>query len=99
MGTAESFHDLPYSFSAYCVECFGQVDEGNVESFILLPAFFLQLSEDEHHVCSDPVSSEATLALWGVVFSDGGHQSVEQYPCENFSCDGEQSYPPVVVAV
>ena len=28
-----------------------------------------------------------------------GHQSVEQYPCDNFSCDGEQSYPPVVVAV
>ena len=65
----------------------------------MLPAFFLQLSEDEHHVCSAPVSSEATLALWGVVFCDGGHQSVEQYPCENFSCDGEQSYPPVVVAV
>ena len=23
-------HDLPHSFSAHCVECFGQVDEGNV---------------------------------------------------------------------
>jgi hypothetical protein len=68
---AESFHDLPHAFSAHCVERFCQVDKGDVESFVLLATLFLELSKDEHHVCSASVCSEATLAFWEVFLGDG----------------------------
>ena len=66
---------------------------------ILLQAFFLELLEDKHHVCCALVASETTLVLWKVFFSDCGYQSVQQNSCKDFSCDGEQSNPPVIGAV
>ena len=51
-------HDYPQSLFAHCVKCFGQVHEHYIQSFVLLPAFLLELSEDEHYVCGAPVGSE-----------------------------------------
>ena len=37
-------------------------------STVLLSTLLLELPEDEGHVCSSPVCSEATLGFWEVVF-------------------------------
>ena len=54
----------PQSLSAHWVKRFGQVHKCYIQSFVLLPSFFLELSEDEHHVCGTPVGSEPTLSFW-----------------------------------
>ena len=43
------------SLSAHCIKPFGQVHKCHIQSFVLLPAFLLELSEDEHHVRDAPV--------------------------------------------
>ena len=54
----------------------GEVNKRYTQSPNLLPTFVLELSENEHHASSDPVGSEATLALGDVVFCFRGPQSV-----------------------
>ena len=75
-GEAKVHHDHPPSLSAHCVKFFGQVHKHYIQSFDLLSAFLLEMSEDEHHVCGTPVGSESTLGFWWMLFSDGGYQSV-----------------------
>ena len=60
----KGLHDHPQSLSAHCIKHFGQVHKRYVQSFVLLSAFLLELSEDEHHVCGAPVGSEPTLSFW-----------------------------------
>ena len=53
-GGANNFQkDVEEPFPADQVERFSEVDEGNVEGFLLLSALFLYLTEGEDHVhCS-----------------------------------------------
>lgn len=58
--TAESLDDdLPHSSSVHCVECFCQINECT---------HLLWLPENNYHVGCAPVSSEATLTFWKVLF-------------------------------
>ena len=52
-------------------------------------AFFMELMEDEHHVCRASVGSETTLALGEVMFGDGWYDTVEQDSGKHFANDGE----------
>ena len=61
--TAELFQDLPHSFSIHSVKCVSQVDECHMQSIVLLPALFLELSENKHHGHKAPLGSEATLVV------------------------------------
>ena len=61
---AKALHDHPQSLSAHCVKCFGQVQKHYIQSFVLLPAFLLELSEDKHHVSGAPVGFEPTMSFW-----------------------------------
>ena len=49
--SAKALHDHPQFFSTYRIKRFGHVHKCYIQSFVLLPAFLLELSEDEHHVC------------------------------------------------
>ena len=60
----KAFHDHPQSLSAHCVKRFGQVHKRYIQSFVLLSEFLLEVSEDEHHVCSAPFGTEPTLGFW-----------------------------------
>ena len=62
--------DLPETFPAHSVECFGKVDERDVEPLVLLTALLLELAKDENHVGRAPVISEAALALREVFVGD-----------------------------
>ena len=64
VGAAKALHNHLESLSAHCVKRFGQVHKRYIQSFVLLTAFLLELSEDEHHVCGAPVGSEPTLSFW-----------------------------------
>ena len=63
-GESKVLHDHPQSFSTHCVKHFGQVHKHYIQSFVLLPSFLLELSEDDHYICSVPVDSEPTLGFW-----------------------------------
>ena len=63
-GAAKVSRDHSQSLSAHCVKCFGQVHKRYIHSFVLLLAFLLELSEDEHRVCGSPVGSEPTACFW-----------------------------------
>ncbi|CAE1307436.1 unnamed protein product [Acanthosepion pharaonis] len=96
--TPKSPHDLPHSSSSHCVKCFHQINEHYIQPLVLLPTLLLQLLENKH-VCCTPVGSEATLTLWKVLFCNVGYQPVQQNPCNDLSCDGEQCNPSVFGAV
>lgn len=68
---ALAFPEFPKSFPAYGIEHFCQVDRGDLQSFVLPPALLLDLHQDKHHVSGTPIGSEATLALWEVLFCYG----------------------------
>ena len=91
-----SLCDLPQTLPARSLVHFGKVIKHHIQSFALLPVFLLELSEHEDHVSGAPVGSEATLALWELVFCCGRHQPVQEDSSEYFSCNGEQSYPLIV---
>ena len=63
-GATKALHDHPQSLSAHYVKRFGQVQIYYIQSFVLLLAFLLERSEDEHNVCNAPVGSEPTLGFW-----------------------------------
>ena len=75
-GAAKALQDHQQSLSAYCVKRFRQTNKHYIQSFVLLHAFLLELSEDEHQVCGARLGSEPTLSFWLMVFSYGGYQSV-----------------------
>ena len=70
-----------------------------IQPFVLLSALFLKLPENKHHVCGTPVGSEDTLALKTLFFRNGGYQSIQKNPCEDFFYDGEESNLLVIIAV
>ena len=78
--TAETFQDLPQTFSAHSVKRFGQIHKRCVQTLVLLATFLLELSKDEDHVGRAPIGSKATLALWEVFVCDVWNQSVQQHP-------------------
>ena len=49
--------------------------------------------EHENYVDGTPVGSEAALAFREIVFCNSRYQPVEEYSCQDLSCDGEESYP------
>ncbi|GFS16764.1 hypothetical protein ElyMa_003222200 [Elysia marginata] len=69
-GTAKPFEDTPQPCPAHSVKSLGQVNEGDVLSFILLPALFLKLSKNKHHIRCTSVGSKSALALRKVLFSN-----------------------------
>ena len=98
-GAADVLQDLPRSFPAHCVECFCQVDKRCIDSLVLLTALFLELSENKHHVHCAYVGSEATLALWKVVFDDRWYKPFDWNSGKDFASDGQKGDPPVIGAV
>ena len=54
VGKAKALHDQSQSFSPHCVKRFGQVHKCYTQSFILLSAVLLELSDDEHQICGAP---------------------------------------------
>ncbi|CAE1281777.1 unnamed protein product [Acanthosepion pharaonis] len=77
------------------VKCFHQINEHHT-----VPTLLLQLPENKHHVCYAPVGSEAALTLWKVIFHDDRNtMPIQQNPCKDLSCNGEQSNPLVIGAV
>ena len=65
------------------------VDKCSIESLFLFLAFFLELTEGEHHVYRASVDSEGTLALREVFISDGWNEPVEQAFGKYFIRSGE----------
>ena len=63
-GAAKALHDHPQSLSVHLFKHFGQVHKRYIQSFVLLPGFLLELSEDENPVCGAPVCSEPILGIW-----------------------------------
>ena len=78
-GAAKALHDHPLSVSAPFVKRFGQFHKRYIQSFVLLPEFLLELSDDENHTCGAPVGSEPTqflvngLQRWWVPICLGAH--------------------------
>ena len=54
-----------------------RTSHGSIESILLLFAFFLELTEDEHNVCRTSVRSAVTLAVGGVASCDDCYEIVE----------------------
>lgn len=75
--TVESPHDLLHSSSSHCVKCFHEISEHHIQPLVFFLIILLQLLENKHHICCSPVSSEAALTLWKVVFHDGGYQPIQ----------------------
>ena len=96
---AKALHDHPQSLSAHCVKRFSQVPKCYIQFFVLLPAFLLELSDDDYHICGAPDCSKLTLGFWLMVFSNGGYQSFSEYTSKDFSSDGDQSDPSLVGAI
>ena len=79
-GAAEFEHDFPEALPADCVEGLCEVDKGSIKAHVLFPAFFLDLPQDENHVCGSPPGSEATLAFGENFFGDSRCNSIEKDP-------------------
>ena len=60
---AKAFHGHPSSLSAYCAKHFSQVHKRYIQSFVQLPAFLSELSEDKHHVCGVHIGPETTMSF------------------------------------
>ena len=86
---------LNHSMIIQSIKCLGQVHKGDVQSSVLVPNLFLELSDDKHYVCGASANSKTKLSFQEVIFSGGWYQPIQEHKGKEFLCDGEQCYPSV----
>ena len=87
---------FPQTLPAHCIKVLGQIDESYEWAHVLFPALLLDLAEYEDHVCCASVGPEATLALWCVLFGNGGNQPVKHEVRQDLDSYGEESIASVI---
>ena len=80
------------------IESLCEVYEGNEEWLPLLPTFLLKLFEEEDHVNSGSVGTEAALRL-RVDLLCKYLEPLQYYMCKDFPNDTEEGYAAIIIAI
>ena len=96
--TTKLTQDCPEQFSVHCIECFCEFHEASIKVSVLLPGFYLELTNHKDHVRGAPVLSETWLRFWQDGLSNQSKDPWQKIPSQDLSGSREERDGPVVPA-